>query len=92
MRQVRLWRNLAIVLAVLSAVAGSPPADVAARFFHPLPGACFPAASATTASVSLLSGFFHVWAGARWRLILNAHVSAVGDFSTGTANDGWAYM
>ena len=90
-----------LVLACVLALTGRHSAelaprtlgpDAAARFFHPLPGACFPADGAVSASVSIASGFFHSWPSElqppHWRLLLNRRESAAGVLDAVTDDDG----
>ena len=76
----------------LAHVSPSALDDTFVRFFHPLPGACFPAEGAVTASVSVATGFFRAWPPElqppRWRLLLNMREMAVGVLDSGTQEDG----
>ena len=86
---------LALGVGVRASAPHSAEAVGAAQFFHPLPGACFPARTATTASFSVAGGLVRAWpaglrhvAVPRWRLLLNARESASGDLDPALDSDG----
>ena len=77
---------VAAILALSAVRASGPKDDLPAAFFHPLPGACFPA-DAVTASVSVPGSLFRAWPAARgppqWRLLLNGREAAGGALDGG---------
>jgi hypothetical protein len=86
---------LALGVGVSALAHDSAEGVGAAQFFHPLPGACFPARAATTASFAVAGGLVRAWpaglrqvAVPRWRLLLNARESASGDLDAGLDSDG----
>ena len=87
--------TVAAILALSAVRASGPKDDLPAAFFHPLPGACFPA-DAVTASVSVPGSLFRAWPAARgppqWRLLLNGREAAGGALDGGSTDDGWSLV